>query len=77
VFVRRAGECEMGTVIDFPEIGSTARSGRPVAGRPESATVIILPVIRIERYSDEPSGGSQPEASSTSRRRRRRRVSRS
>jgi len=44
--------------------------------RPESATVIILPVIRIERYSDEhePAEGT---ASRSQRRRRRRRASRS
>ena len=72
-----AGECEMGTVISFPEIGRTARGSRSIAGRPESATVIILPVIRIERYVDEPSGGMEPEASGTPRRRRRRRITRS
>jgi len=44
--------------------------------RPESATVIILPVIRIERYPDEqePAEGT---ASRSQRRRRRRRASRS
>jgi hypothetical protein len=35
--------------------------------------VIILPVIRIERYGDEPSD-AEPEASSGPRRRRRRRA---
>jgi hypothetical protein len=62
----------MGTVISFPEIGRTAPASRAAAGRPESATVIILPVIRIERYVDDP----EPEASGTSRRRRRRRATR-
>jgi hypothetical protein len=42
--------------------------------RAESATVIILPVIRIERYGDEPAEGT---ASRSQRRRRRRRASRS
>ncbi|HZO44315.1 MAG TPA: hypothetical protein VFB68_00390 [Xanthobacteraceae bacterium] len=42
--------------------------------RAESATVIILPVIRIERYDDEPAEGG---ASRSQRRRRRRRASRS
>jgi hypothetical protein len=46
-------------------------------GKPESATVIILPVVRIERYFDEPSGGIEPEASGSPRRRRRRRITRS
>jgi hypothetical protein len=44
-----------------------------IEGKPESATVIILPVIRIERFSDAPA---QPEASRSQRRRRRRRESR-
>lgn len=63
----------MGTVIGFPEVGRGERGGRLVAMRAEPATVIILPVIRIERYTDEPvvrgSGRSQ-------RRRRRRRATR-
>jgi hypothetical protein len=72
-----AGECEMGTVISFPEVERGARASRAIAGRPESATVIILPVIRIERYIDDPSGGMEPDAGSTPRRRRRRRATRS
>jgi hypothetical protein len=42
--------------------------------RSEPATVIILPVIRIERYSEEPA---ERGASRSQRRRRRRRASRS
>jgi hypothetical protein len=42
--------------------------------RSEPATVIILPVIRIERYSEEPA---ERAASRSQRRRRRRRASRS
>jgi hypothetical protein len=61
----------MGTLIRFPELGRGARSSRLIGGKPESATVIILPVIRIERYPDEPS-----ETSRSQRRRRRRRISR-
>jgi hypothetical protein len=67
----------MGTVISFPEVGRAARGGRSILGNPEPATVIILPVIRIERHADEPSDGMEPEAGSASRRRRRRRVTRS
>ena len=38
----------MGTVVTFPEARSAARDGiDPQIG---SATVIILPVVRIERY---------------------------
>jgi hypothetical protein len=59
----------MGTVIGFPEQGRATRDGRLIAGG--SATVIILPVIRIERYSDESS-----EETRSQRRRRRRREQR-
>jgi hypothetical protein len=62
----------MGMVIRFPERGRRARASRIIAPKSESATVIILPVIRIERFIDEPS---QP-ASRSHRRRRRRRASR-
>ena len=64
----------MGTVVEFPEHGRSSRDGRVIGMRAESATVIILPVIRIERYSEEPANGS---ASRSQRRRRRRRASRS
>jgi hypothetical protein len=61
-------------LIRFPDVDRVPRSSRWHAARAESATVIILPVIRIERYPDEPS---QDDASRTQRRRRRRRASRS
>jgi hypothetical protein len=67
----------MGMVISFPEPGRAARVSRVMADRMESATVIILPVIRIERYTDEPSGGFEPEENPGHRRRRRRRTTRS
>jgi hypothetical protein len=67
----------MGTVINFPPVERTARAPRAVADKTMSATVVILPVIRIERYVEEPIGGFEPEASSSPRRRRRRRASRS
>jgi hypothetical protein len=66
----------MGSVISFPAVGRTARSSRSIAGKAESATVIILPVIRIERYAEDPSG-VEPQESSGPRRRRRRRATRS
>jgi len=61
----------MGTVISFPDMGRRARRIRLRVRNQESATVIILPVIRIERFIEEPR-----EASRSQRRRRRRRVSR-
>ena len=60
----------MGTVVTFPEARSAARHGfDPQTG---SATVIILPVVRIERYEDGPSGDIEPSSSSPGRKRRRR-----
>ena len=43
---------EMGTILKFPDDGRTVRFGRG-GGAEESATVIILPVIRIERYETQ------------------------
>jgi hypothetical protein len=63
----------MGTVIEFPAQGSGGRGDAFRGARPEPATVIILPVIRIERYVDEPAEGT---ATRSQRRRRRRRASR-
>ena len=44
-----AGPPTMGTILKFPDDGRVVRFGR-AGGAEESATVIILPVIRIERY---------------------------
>ncbi len=66
----------MGLVIRFPleqriaaDRGRTARYAAP-------ATVVILPVIRIDRYSEEDSGGVAPGTGTTPGRGRRRRASR-
>lgn len=59
----------MGTVVTFPEARS-ARGG--IAAPAGSATVIILPVVRIERYDDGPPGDVEPSNSSSGRKRRRR-----
>lgn len=61
----------MGMVIRFPLEERIAHEGRRV-GAMESAAVIILPVIRIERLQ-EPTG-SAPETGNTPGRGRRRRV---
>jgi len=60
----------MGTVIRLPGPAHRPRRRKRSADTPEPATVIILPVIRIERFTDEPPSRSQ-------RRRRRHRASRS
>ena len=64
----------MGEVIRFPDEGGTMRSGRTMAAGGEPATVIILPVIRIERDPDGSEG--QTQSSNGTGRRRRRRVAR-
>jgi hypothetical protein len=62
----------MGEVIRFPdELGS--RGGKYVDTEP--ATVIILPVIRIDRGPDG-SNGLEPDTGNNVGRRRRRRASR-
>ena len=64
----------MGTVVKFPDEGRIVRFGR--ADAHESATVIILPVIRIERYGDlldEGAPQTPPPADNGGRRRVRRR----
>jgi hypothetical protein len=64
----------MGTVIGFPGQLRSTRPSRWRGVKAEPATVIILPVIRIERYSEEPAA---PTTTRSQRRRRRRRASRS
>jgi hypothetical protein len=66
----------VGIVVKFPDEGRIVRFGRADAGD-ESATVIILPVVRIERYepvteSAEPQA-PPPVTTSGGRRRVRRR----
>ncbi len=66
----------MGIVISFPAVERTARGSGSTADRSRSASVVILPVIRIERYVEEPAGSCQPETARSPRRRRRRRANR-
>jgi len=46
-------------VIKFPDEGRIVRFGRDDAE--ESATIIILQVIRIERYMDPKAEGAEPQ----------------
>jgi hypothetical protein len=62
-------EASMGTVLTFPS-ARPARDG--ISPRAGSATVIILPVVRIEHYDDDPPGHAEPTSSSSGRKRRRR-----
>ncbi|MBR1222631.1 hypothetical protein JQ557_31850 [Bradyrhizobium sp. U87765 SZCCT0131] len=66
----------MGTIIDFPTDAVTRRLGSWLdeAPRPGMGTVVILPVVRIERHTDETTGGSGPAEGATAGRRRRRRA---
>jgi hypothetical protein len=68
----------MGTIIAFPADAASRRQSSTTDGAPREgrslATVLILPVIRIERYTDKSSGGSGPEQGTANGRRRRRRT---
>jgi hypothetical protein len=65
----------MGTIIIFPADAALRRlSSTMVAAREGMATIVILPVVRIERHADETSGGSGPEEGTAPGRRRRRRA---
>ena len=64
----------MGTIIEFPADAASRRLGSTMGSPYESmGTVLILPVVRIERDSDGTSGGSGPEEGTAPGRRRRRR----
>ncbi len=66
----------MGMVIRFPDVWRNARLVEGNSGQGDSATVIILPVVRIERQTDNSPGGIEPGTSAASGRRRRRPASR-
>ena len=52
------GKWLVGNVIKFPDDGRIVRFVR--AETDESATIIILPVVRIERYADSPVDDAEP-----------------
>ncbi|RAI38204.1 hypothetical protein [Rhodoplanes roseus] len=60
----------MGTIITFPAGRYVYSDGR---GRSvdEPATIIILPVVRVDRYADDPRDGLRDGSSAGSRKRRR------
>jgi hypothetical protein len=66
----------MGTIIVFPADAASRRPGSTMDGarREGMGIVLILPVVRIERNTDETSGGSGPEEGAAPGRRRRRRT---
>ncbi|MBR0694697.1 hypothetical protein [Bradyrhizobium lablabi] len=63
----------MGTIIEFPVDAATRRSHMMDAAGNGRGTVVILPVVRIERVTDETGGGRGPEEGTAPGRRRRRR----
>ncbi|NVO16052.1 MAG: hypothetical protein HXX10_18625 [Rhodoplanes sp.] len=60
----------MGTIITFPAGRYVYNDGR---GRSpdEPATIIILPVVRVDRYGDEPRDGMRDGGSAAGRKGRR------
>ena len=66
----------MGTIIEFPADAASRRLGPTMDGAPREGmgTVVILPVIRIERVTDQTDGGRGPAEGTAPRRRRRRRT---
>jgi hypothetical protein len=65
----------MGIIIEFPADAASRRlDPTPVgASHDGMGTVLILPVVRIERETDGTNGGSGPEEGAAPGRRRRRR----
>ena len=52
----------MGIIVQFPKGTARSSGGRYVDANSEPASVIILPVVRIERNPDEPSDGCRAAA---------------
>ena len=65
----------MGTIIEFPADAASRRPGSTMDGVPREGlgTVLILPVVRIERQTGKAGDGRGPEEGAAPGRRRRRR----
>jgi hypothetical protein len=70
----------MGTILEFPADATSRRPGSTIDGgqreanpRKDMGTILILPVVRIERAPEETSGGRGPEEGTAAPGRRRRR----
>jgi hypothetical protein len=65
----------MGTIIEFPADAASRRLGSTVDGAASegTGTILILPVVRIERELEETNGDRGPEEGAAPGRRRRRR----
>jgi hypothetical protein len=62
----------MGTLITFPAERCSAPTGLLQGHDGANSSVIILPVVRVERHGDHPSDGLAPNSSSPSGKRRKR-----
>jgi hypothetical protein len=73
--VRQPERTNMGTIIEFPADAASRRLGSSMDGAPRDGlgTVLILPVVRIERTAGETGDGRGPEEGTAPGRRRRRR----
>jgi hypothetical protein len=67
----------MGIVVQFPEGSRPLSRGRYVDASSEPASVIILPVVRIERHPERPVDGIDGGNGAAPNSGRRRRSSRS
>ncbi len=61
----------MGIVVDFP-VRDVLLGSRDATSLCHRANVVILPVVRIERYDDQPTYMQSTNKSNVSRKRRRR-----
>jgi hypothetical protein len=72
--MRQPERTGMGTIIEFPADAASRRLGSATTGGHEGmGTVLILPVVRIERENDGTSGDRGPQEGAAPGRRRRRR----
>ncbi len=60
----------MGSVVTFPESRRGVREATIIGAQCASATIIILPVIRVDRHEDEPTDNFSSNARPRGRRRR-------
>jgi hypothetical protein len=69
-------ERNMGTIIDFPADAAARRLDHGMDGAPRDGmgTILILPVVRIDRDADETGDDGGPEEGTAPGRRRRRRT---
>lgn len=68
----RGNRADMATIIEFPTEAASRRLGLTLDGT-HTGTILILPVVRIERDHDGKSGDRGPEEGKSQGRPRRRR----